>query len=185
MSAAARFNEVAQSRGWSIVCDDRLAFDTPKMKEALSYWTARAGNRAMPQRTDLSPHGMKSFLSLVSMAERDRLPDGTSRWRVRLQGSDLDRIIGPMTGRYMDEVIEGETLKRWVTTIEVVIETGRPMRFVSETPMPDREPIVMDSLLAPLSSNGSDFDMMFNVTAIRPHESWAKLKQIALAAAVA
>jgi hypothetical protein len=185
MSAAARFNEVAQSKGWSIVCDERLAFDTPKMKEALSYWTARAGGRSMPLRTDLSPHGMKSFLSLVSMAERDRLPDGSSRWRMRLQGSDLDRVIGPMTGRYLDEVIDGEMLKRWMTTINLVVETGGPLRFVSETPVPDRDPIVMDSLLAPLSSNGTDFDMMFNVTGIRPHESWAKLKHSLLAAPVA
>jgi hypothetical protein len=184
MSAAARFNQVAQSRGWSIVCDERLAFDTPRMKEALSYWTARAANRSMPIRTDLSPHGMKSFLSLVSMAERDRLPDKSSRWRVRLQGSDLDRVIGPMTGRYLDEVIEGEMLARWLTTIDLVVEVAKPMRFLSETQVPDRGPIVMESLLAPLSSDGSDFDMMFSVTGIRPHANWAQLKETILAALV-
>jgi hypothetical protein len=90
-----------------------------------------------------------------------------------------------MTGRYLDEVIAGEQLERWVTTINVVVETGRPMRFLSETPMPDRDPIVMDSLLAPLSSNGIDFDMMFNVTGIRPNENWAQLRQRLLVVPVA
>ena len=184
MSAAVRFNQVAQSRGWSVVCDERLAFDTPKMKEALSYWTARAGTRSMPLRTDLSPHGMKSFLSLVSMAERDRLADGRSRWRVRLQGSDLDRVMGPMTGRYLDEVIEGEILARWMATIDLIVEVAKPLRFLSETQVPDREPIVMELLLAPLSSDGGDFDMMFSVTGICPHANWAQLKATILTAFV-
>jgi hypothetical protein len=184
MSAAARFNEVSQSRGWPLLCDDSLGFDTPKLKDALAYWHAQCAGRSQPKRTDLSPHGMKTFLSHVSLAEIETRPDGKTRWRTRLQGSDIDKVYGPMTGRYIDEVIKGETLNRWMTTIQFVLDSARPLRFLTELPLPDREPVVMDSLLAPLSSDGVSFDMLFNVSVMRPHDTWAKvMRALSLASA--
>ena len=176
MSAAARFNEVAQSKGWALICDERLAFDLPRMRDAYAYWSKVTGTRPMPKRTELSPAGMKTFLSIVSLAEMDR-SDGRVRWRVRLQGSDMDRIVGPMTGHFIDEMIPSELLPRWTMPIQLVLDYWKPFRFVSEIQLPHREPGVMDSLLAPLSSNGTDFDMVFGVSGIRPHDSWAQFKE--------
>lgn len=177
MSAAARFNELTQSKGWPVLCDDGLGFDAPKLKDALAYWQERRGTNPMPKRADLSPHGMKSFLSLVSLAEQDKSADGKVRWRTRLQGSDLDRMHGAMTGRYVDEVIKGEMYTRWIATIQFVVDSWSPMRFVSEIASPDREPVVMETMLAPLSSDGSAFDMLFGVSAIRAHLTWDKVSR--------
>lgn len=176
MSAAARFNQVAQTKGWPLICDEWVQFDLPKLKEALAYWTKIAGHRGSPIRGELTPHGMKSFLAQVSLAERSLGADGGPRWKVRLQGSDIDRVFGPLTGRFIDEVFEPDRLLRWMSSIQLVLDLRKPVRFLGEMRIPDRDPCVMESLLAPLSSDGSDIDMIFNVSVIRPADNFAQVK---------
>ncbi len=145
-----------------IIVDYDLQFRQPQLGAALAYWRSRCRDRAMPARADLDPIDMREFLANVLLAEvvvgrRD------PQLRMRLAGTAIEAIFGPMTGKPLAEALPPDMVSRWALLAETVLAARGPVRFVTRIAYRAQEFVTAEALAAPLSGNGTDIDMMFAV----------------------
>jgi len=145
-----------------IVVDDDLQVRQAPLGAALAYWRARCRDRPMPARADLDPVDMREFLSNVLLAEVAAGPRGPEI-RMRLAGTEIEAIFGPMTGKALAEALPPDMVARWALMAEIVLAARGPVRFVTRIAHRAQEYVTAEALAAPLSSGGTDIDMMFAV----------------------
>ncbi len=145
-----------------IVVDYDLKFRQPEVGAALAYWHSRCGARTMPARADLDPVDMREFLANVMLAEVAAGPHGPEI-RLRLAGTAVEAVFGPMTGKPLTEALPSNLVSRWLLIAETVLAARRPVRFVTRIAYQNQEFVTAEALVAPLSSGGDAIDMMFAV----------------------
>jgi len=145
-----------------IVVDYDLKFRHPYLGAALAYWRACCRDRAMPARADLDPVDMRKFLPNVLLAEVVAGRRGPEI-RMRLAGTEIEAVFGPMTGKALADALPRDMVARWALLAETVLAARGPVRFVTRIAHLGQEFITAEAVAAPLSSNGTDIDMMFAV----------------------
>lgn len=145
-----------------IVVDYDLQFRQPQLGAALAYWRARCRDRAMPARVDLDPVDMREFLANVLLGEVAVGPRGP-QLRIRLAGTEIEAIFGPMTGKALADALPPDMVSRWILLAETVLAARGPVRFVTRIAYQSQEFVTAEALAAPLSSDGKGIDMMFAV----------------------
>ena len=140
---------------------DPAAITAPRLKEALAYWRTKLGDRAMPSRRDIDPAEIPQLLPYVMLT--DVLSDPLD-FRYRLIGTGIRGISwNDYTGKRYSEVPgKGQGSVVWAHCVEVV-RSKTPL--VAATPYigPDQHVSCCETLLLPLSQNGSDVNMILQV----------------------
>ena len=145
-----------------ITVDYELAFHDSRLPAALAYWRSRCGGRPMPARADLDPVDMRAFLANVLLAEVVAGGKGPEI-RMRLAGTEIEAIFGPMTGKALADALPANLVSRWTLLAEAVWAARRPVRFVTRIAFRGQEFVIAEAVAAPLSSDGANIDMMFAV----------------------
>lgn len=154
-------NQRAVREKWYHYCDPTLAFSDPCYNELLDLWRIKAGDRRMPSRTDMTARELKSILRNILVIERvQRTP---SRYRFRLVGTSLTSMAGELTGRMVDEIVPPEHLPRWHECCDLVLDGGKPMRFLGRVHLEGREYLDAENLYVPLANDKGEpsFTMAF------------------------
>jgi hypothetical protein len=90
------FNRFAERIGAPSRCDPTLSFVAPQLTQALAVWRAKANGKDIPSRRSLDAHALRAFLPNVCLVD---VVDGpTPRYRMRLIGTALARLLGDHTG---------------------------------------------------------------------------------------
>ena len=88
---------------------DRVAM--PLVRALHIVWTAKRGNRDLPDRRDFDPADFKSLMANMLIVEPTHAP---FRLRYRLVGTRVAKVAGfDFTGRYLDEVLRPEVPEDW------------------------------------------------------------------------
>ena len=145
-----------------IVVDYDLQFRQPQLGAALAYWRSCCGDRAMPARSDLDPVDMRQFLASVLLAEVVAGGRGPEI-RIRLAGTEIEAIFGPITGKPLAEALPADMVARWALLAQTVLAARGPVRFVTRIAYRGQEFVTAEVLAAPLSAHDIDIDMMFAV----------------------
>ncbi len=127
-----------------------LVFQHSANREALGYWQSKCGARPMPARSDIDPTEMRSFLSHVGLIET---PDGSVArpdYRIRLAGSVIETVLGPLTGRLLHEAVPPVIAQRWRGVYEIVVTKGAPIRAVTRVSFAAQNFLMAEFLAAPL-----------------------------------
>jgi hypothetical protein len=82
MAAARTLNQKAAQQKWHHFCDPMLAFHDPFYLQFLSLWKAKAGERAMPTRAEMTPRDLKDFLRHIVVFQRNASNPSRYSWRV-------------------------------------------------------------------------------------------------------
>jgi hypothetical protein len=154
-SAADEFNARAERENWSTICDEKLSFDSPKLAELREVWRAVRGAREMPKREDFTARILGKHLQRLTFVECVR-ENGARRYRFRLFGSGLAQYIGDSTGKYLEEVVPETFIASWLATYDLVMETRKPMRFLSRFRASHLDHVAAECLVAPLAGEGSE-----------------------------
>ena len=129
----------------------------------LRYWQ-RVGRGGVPSRADIDPADIPRLLSNVILIDVERAP---IRFRVRLCGTEVDRLLGRnFTGCYLDDIaaayFERDILLDYA---EVVLHklpkvTRRRTSRLQRSPMamPQRLPSTMSGSVASDATNGIRID---------------------------
>jgi hypothetical protein len=154
-------NAKAQERGWTFTCN-REPCSEPKLNHVSGLWQERAKNGEIPARSDFSIRDLKSvtpeLLIVELVADEDR-----ARFRYRYVGTHVARTMGEMTGKFMDEVLEGTTLERTIACYETVIQAREPLRFLTKFSLNRINYFGGEFLCAPLASDHKVVDMVMAV----------------------
>jgi hypothetical protein len=140
--------------------DPELKCGSPVLVDLLRIWNDARGRREMPSRRDLDPVRLpKHLLPHILLIDIERSPELRFRWR--LIGTHVTSVVGrDSTGRYWDELYDNTTMAAISTGPSWVLRHRRPVRSIGVAPVKDKDFIRSENLDLPLSSNGTDIDMI-------------------------
>jgi hypothetical protein len=134
-----------------IQVDWTLAFSRPETKKAHTYRDSLRGARIMPARSDLSPRGMREFLTHVNLVGVCQAVEGGSiDYEVALQGSHGSEVFGPLARRKLAAGLSAVTARRLRECFDLVRDSGRPVRINSGVTCGGKFWLDSESLMAPL-----------------------------------
>ena len=129
IESAADYNEAALQDGWQSLCDTTATFSHPDLRRLLGAWRRNIKIGKAPCRRDMTERVLRSFRMDVALYER---VDGPARrWRVEKMGSAFAQIMGDLSGKFLDEVIEPAQMPRWNAALDVTLAVAAPVRFIT------------------------------------------------------
>jgi hypothetical protein len=136
----------------------RIAACHPSARALYDYWRAKRGNRLMPSRKEIDPADLKPYLPSIILL--DVVPDAR-RFVYRLVGTKevSERGYDP-TGRPVSEAFFAKTAEETLNLYGYIVRERAPFCFRDPYEAPDGQIEHEDIIYLPLSSNGTDVDMI-------------------------
>ncbi len=132
--------------------------EDPILFNLFQYWDRKRGVRPMPARRDLDPVEIPRLLPHLRITE---ILEGCTRFRYRLVGTAVVEAYGAdFTGKYTDELYSGERKLNVERHYRIIHEKKRPMFLRSRYVTLKGYDIIANRLLAPLSDDGVEVDMV-------------------------
>jgi hypothetical protein len=151
-----------------ILWDWSLAFEQAPTQKAYAYWCSRCGTHNMPARSDMSPSGMSRFLPHIILVEIQRSPGVEDQYRIRLAGTHVEEIMGPIGGRDIRSFLTPELLDRWREFFGEVRAAEKPARLTGRVSYENKTWLAGEGLLAPLRDETDAVAMLFMAISFRP-----------------
>lgn len=173
--AAKALNQKAVQQNWHHFCDPMLSFKDPAYNQLLSLWQTKAGGRPMPLRSDITPRDLKDVLRNIVIFER--VEQNPSRYRWRVIGTSITDILGHNTGKMVDESVPPEFLPRWIECGDMILDGGKPLRFLGRVHLQGREYLHAEHLYVPLANDNDEPSFVMGLCRYTPRtsdsmESW-------------
>lgn len=106
--------------------DREVSLTKPATIKVYDYWRARRGNRVVPLRKDIHPKDLKAYIGQVGLIEVKENDKGVD-YLVRLAGSRLEEVMGPITGKLFSECLPSAIEVRWRMVCDEVRRSGGPL----------------------------------------------------------
>ena len=151
LATAKAYNQKSVQQGWHQFCDPTLSFSDPIYREMLAVWRAKAGERSMPSRSELSARDLKNFLRHLVVVERNAHDSLKYSWR--LTGTSLTEILGSHSGKSFEETVAPEHLPRWIESLNMILDSKQPWRFLGRVHLQGREYLHAEHLYVPLAND--------------------------------
>lgn len=158
-------NAESGAGGAPVVADSPSAFQHELTRSAFVYWSSLLDGRTMPSRADLSPSVMRKFLPSMGLAEPRTKACGGSDYFIRLEGTRLEQVYGPMTGKLLSEILEPAVEVRWRSAFDAAIASARPVRTFGRMAFQQKSWLEVESFIAPLGNDGRTVSMLMTVVA--------------------
>jgi hypothetical protein len=150
-AAVRALNKKYAQQGWHYFCDPGLTFSDSFYDRFLEAWRLKADGREMPARSQITPRDLKDVLRSIVVIER--LKKNPSQYVFRLIGTGLTDVAGHVTGKTFEECIPAELVPRWKECGDLVLDGGRPLRFIGRVHLQGREYLDAEHLYTPLSND--------------------------------
>ncbi len=175
IAAARALNRKAAAQNWHHYCDPSLAFSDPSYHNLLDIWRAKAGERKMPSRSQMTPRDLKDHLRNLVIFER--IAKNPSDFIYRLIGTKLTEVAGHVTGKTLAETVPPEILPRWIECGDLILDGGQPLRFLGRVHLQGREYLDAEHLYVPLANDNDVPSYVMGLCRYMPHsaeneESW-------------
>lgn len=148
--------------------DPGLNFRSAKLTEFLAYWQSKKSNQRFPTRSDIAPRDILPWLPMISMYDA---PHQGEEFRIRLFGTALSEFFsqGDLRGRPISD-LPPAVYARKRRALDHVMNIRAPLRtFVEKTVIPGQDFQSLEACYAPLSSNGSDIDVIIVLMQLGTH----------------
>ncbi len=129
------------------------------LQQIHAYWVSKCGAGTMPDRLDIDPHEMGRLLPFVSLFEVSRTADGIELFP-RLAGQEMERVMGPIHLRPLDQTLAPHIVERWKNIAAIVVEIRKPIRTVGVVHHREKHYIRSEVYAAPLTHGGPDVGMI-------------------------
>ena len=150
----------------SVLLDPTLSWLDPRLGLVLDWWRGAVAARGhLPGRRDVDPVAMKALLPQIYMVDVLVRPPGR-RYRWRLLGTGITGMAGrDSTGRFFDEIYEGEALSNFLRSFDAVVDSARPMRSYGSFAFADnaRDYVTFEAMEVPLASDGVRIDIVLGI----------------------
>jgi hypothetical protein len=134
-----------------------------RLRSLLRYWVEKSAGRAMPFRRQIDPIEIPGILPIALLA--DVTPSGA---RMRLLGSEATGAYGSETrGSAIADIQLGEFTVLWQDAFSHVIQSARPA-YATGTYRRGTELCRIETVLTPLTADGSSISQIFGGLLIRP-----------------
>lgn len=138
--------------------DHEVALTQVMTTKAYDYWRARRGSRIMPARKDINPRDMREFVASAGLIEARPTADGYE-YQVRLAGTRIEEIMGPITGKLFSEFLPLEIEARWRRVCEEVRRSRGPVSITGRMAFQARHWLKTEAFVGPLGEDGQEITM--------------------------
>lgn len=142
-------------------------------EELFAYWSSRRRAGELPARRDIDPAGFRRLLPTVTLTEFVPGPASAfgpatpGDYRFRLAGTGLYNVYGrEITGRRLSEVYSTAAADYWKSELSKLVAERRPAVGVHNLAWRGASHLSIVWLRLPLSSNGTDVDMILGYDAV-------------------
>jgi hypothetical protein len=137
---------------------------------AFEYWQAKCQGKPMPRRADIDPSQLTRLLPHLQITE---LLDGGARVRYRLVGTAIVTAYGEeLTGRYFDDVFEGERLRFVESNYRMMFSEKRPIYVGSRYVSRKEVELFCYRIVMPLSEDGTTINQTLTAMSFKyPNEA--------------
>ena len=149
LHATEEFNRFAERVGAQGRCDPSLSFSAPELLKVLAIWREKASGRTVPLRGDMNARTLSAFLPHVIIVDVVERSD-ERRFRLRLMGTTITRMLGDHTGQFVDEAFASPFRERWAVAIATALDAGSPIRLFGRLEYKARDFVETEFLLAPV-----------------------------------
>jgi hypothetical protein len=133
-------------------------------EELFAYWASRRRAGRLPSRAVIHPSDFKRHLPTVSLIDVTGEP---RTYRLRLAGTGLYSVYGrEITGRVLEDIYSAAAAEYWRTELDHVVEDRRPAVGLHNLAWRGSPHLSILWIRFPLSSNGSDVDMILGYDAV-------------------
>jgi hypothetical protein len=134
-------------------------------EELFAYWSSRRRAGGLPARRDIDPAGFRRLLPTVTLTEA--APGVPNDYRFRLAGTGLYNVYGrEITGRRLSEIYSTAAAEYWKGELNKLVAERRPAVGVHNLAWRGASHLSIVWLRLPLSSNGTDVDMILGYDAV-------------------
>ena len=133
----------------------------PEQQDFYDYWRSKCQDGCIPNRDDINPADIVTYLPMVSLTEVRNGLNGP-RYQCRLACTGFwDLYEEEIQGRYLDELPMLPTQKSyWGRILGQVTANRRPTAGVTKTGTPLGAHLAQFWIRLPLSSNGRDVNLI-------------------------
>ena len=165
VSAAQMLNARAAREGWTMRCDDTLAFADARLTDLAQIWEAVRGAKELPRRADFTARALARHLRDIAFLERMPQPGAPHCYRFGFYGSGLARYTGDWTGKFLDEIVPPEQLAAWQLAYDTGLAHGAPLRIDARITAYGLDYMNAESFVAPLGdANGAPCGLLTSVS---------------------
>jgi hypothetical protein len=138
--------------------DFTLDFRSEALRQLYRYWLSKLDDRPLPSRADIDPTEIPHLLRYIVLIDVEHEP---LRLRFRLVGTHITDAVGrDSTGRFFDEVYEGDILTGLLHQYGGTIDAKRPARHFSRAIFAGKDYRHYESAHLPLSEDGDSVNMI-------------------------
>jgi hypothetical protein len=142
-------NAYAAEQGWPFRGSSVLEFEREELNQLRDIWFEKAAGRRLPYRSDFDARTLKPVLRNLVILE-GVAGSQPRRYRIRLMGSEIARLAGEGTGRYLDECIPAPALPHWLAVYDSVMDAQVPLRFLTRYEAQRVNYLISESFNAPM-----------------------------------
>src|SRR5215469_8758076 len=140
--------------------DTVLEFERAELNALRDVWRQKSANAGFATRADFDARTIKPFMRNLTILDVLAQEDGSRRYRYRYFGSAIVEVFGEHTNHYIEEFISPDKMARWTAGHDLVVLSGRPMRFRINYNSPQISYLSSESLVLPLSDNDGKVNML-------------------------
>jgi FixJ family two-component response regulator len=146
---------------FDITYDPTCHFLDERLADAFAYWKGRCRDGAgMPEPDDILVGDMARFSEHVGIVKVRTDEAGTISYFVRHAGTEVERVLGRLSGKALLDVVPEDQLMRWRRPFDHVRETKRPLRSFGRMAFPGKTWLNSENFYAPLG-NGAEVTGVF------------------------
>jgi hypothetical protein len=140
--------------------DVELAFERAELNALRDIWKQKNAEKGFVTRADFDARTIKPYMRNLSILDVLWQPDSSRRYRYRYFGSAIVEVFGEHTGHYIEEFIPPDRMARWTAGHDLVVLSGRPLRFCINYSSPQISYLSSESLVLPLSDETRKVTML-------------------------
>jgi hypothetical protein len=168
------FDRAATENNWPLLCDESCAFTSPMLADLLALWRREAA-AGIPARSAMTARKLQPYMR--SLAIYERMGEGDKRrYRVRLMGSGIVQYYGELTGKFIDDAVDGKFLPRWYALSDLTLGLGKPVRLLLRADTFDKAHMVAEYLCAPLKADGDAVRFVLLGMQFDGHTPWNQVE---------
>ncbi len=138
--------------------DQPISITDPNLQKLYDYWLRKQGTRLAPMRADLDPLDLKYIPSFIYIIDVIGPP---YRFQCQLAESRVAQEFGgELTENFVDEIDYNRVGDLILDEYESVTRDGRPTVAKWHNTKKDGQEIEFEHLILPLSSDGTNIDML-------------------------
>lgn len=150
------------------VTHPRLKIVDRRLQRLHEYWEKERGKRPLPARTDIDPVELRFLLGHLLLLD---VLDEPQQFRVRLQGTELERWMGgDLTGKTLDQLPSRQLEAIALECLARTVEAKAPYHKIGEQIIDDM-PRRFEALILPLATDGVIVNMLLAAVLCRDDRS--------------